>query len=78
VWVCANRCPRFCTNRSVRDGWVFQLFLRIDHETGEHSEATGEGFDCYRSEISGQRCGIVAKRFGLLKNFSRKQMVDDY
>src|SRR5205823_8983717 len=72
----ANRCP-FGQIAAVRD-WL-GIQARIDHSPDEHPKRTVMGFDCSRSEISGQRLwGLFAKRFGAAEEFFEKHMVMNY
>src|SRR5205085_4854064 len=59
---------------AVRD-WL-GIQARIDHSPDEHPKRTVMGFDCSRSEISGQRLwGLFAKRFGAAEEFFEKHVV---
>ena len=62
---------------AVRD-WL-GIQARIDHSPDEHPKRPVMGFDCSRSEISGQRLwGLFAKRFGAAEEFFEKHMVMNY
>jgi single-strand selective monofunctional uracil DNA glycosylase len=62
---------------AVRD-WL-GIQARIDHSPGEHPKRPVLGFDCSRSEISGERLwGLFAKRFGAAEKFFREHMVMNY
>ena len=62
---------------AVRD-WL-GIHARIDHARDEHPKRPVTGFDCLRSEISGQRLwGLFAKRFGSAEKFFEEQMVMNY
>jgi single-strand selective monofunctional uracil DNA glycosylase len=62
---------------AVRD-WL-GIQTRIDHSPDEHPKRPVLGFDCSRSEISGQRLwGLFAKRFGAAEKFFREHMVMNY
>jgi len=69
-------------SRSVKSppcaiGWVFTQEL-IMHGT-EHPKRPVTGFDCSRSEISGNACGgLFAKRFGSAAKFFQEHMVMNY
>ena len=62
---------------AVRD-WL-GITARIDHPRKENSKRPVLGFDCPRSEISGERLwGLFAKRFGSADKFFREQIVMNY
>jgi single-strand selective monofunctional uracil DNA glycosylase len=62
---------------AVRD-WL-GIQVRIDHAPDEHPKRPVLGFDCTRSEISGQRLwGLFAKRFGAAERFFQEHMVMNY
>jgi len=62
---------------AVRD-WL-GIQTRIDHWPDEHPKRPVMGFDCARSEISGQRLwGLFAKRFGAAEEFFEEHMVMNY
>ena len=62
---------------AVRD-WL-GIQVRIDHARDEHPKRPVLGFDCSRSEISGQRLwGLFAKRFGAAEQFFQEHMVMNY
>jgi single-strand selective monofunctional uracil DNA glycosylase len=62
---------------AVRD-WL-GIHARIDHASDEHPKRPVLGFDCSRSEISGQRLwGLFAKRFGSAETFFQEHMVMNY
>jgi single-strand selective monofunctional uracil DNA glycosylase len=62
---------------AVRD-WL-GIQVRIDHAPDEHPKRPVLGFDCSRSEISGQRLwGLFAKRFGAAERFFQEHMVMNY
>ena len=62
---------------AVRD-WL-GIQARIDHAPDEHPKRPVLGFDCSRSEISGQRLwGLFAKRFGAAEKFFQEHMVMNY
>src|SRR5438270_7364781 len=59
---------------AVRD-WL-AIRARIDRAREEHPKRPVRGFDCLRSEISGQRLwGLFAKRFGSPGKFFQEHMV---
>jgi single-strand selective monofunctional uracil DNA glycosylase len=62
---------------AVRD-WL-GIQVRIDHAPDEHPKRPVLGFDCSRSEISGQRLwGLFAERFGAAERFFQEHMVMNY
>jgi single-strand selective monofunctional uracil DNA glycosylase len=62
---------------AVRD-WL-GIQARIDHSPDEHPKRPVVGFDCARSEISGERLwGLFAKRFGTAEKFFEEHMVMNY
>ncbi len=62
---------------AVRD-WL-GISARIDKPQREHPRRPVTGFDCHRSEISGERLwGLFAKRFGPAEKFFREHMVMNY
>ena len=62
---------------AVRD-WL-GIEAKIDRPPNEHSKRLVTGFDCPRSEISGERLwGLFAKRFGTAPNFFREHFVVNY
>jgi single-strand selective monofunctional uracil DNA glycosylase len=62
---------------AVRD-WL-GIQAKIDHQPDEHPKRPVTGFDCPRSEISGQRLwGLFAKRFGAAAKFFQEHMVMNY
>jgi single-strand selective monofunctional uracil DNA glycosylase len=62
---------------AVRD-WL-GIQTRIDHAPDEHPKRPVLGFDCSRSEISGQRLWrLFAKRFGSAEEFFQEHMVMNY
>ena len=62
---------------AVRD-WL-GIQVRIDRSPDEHPKRPVLGFDCSRSEISGQRLwGLFAKRFGAAEKFFVEHMVMNY
>jgi single-strand selective monofunctional uracil DNA glycosylase len=62
---------------AVRD-WL-GIQARIDHSPDEHPKRPVMGFDCARSEISGQRLwGLFAKRFGAAEEFFEEHTVMNY
>jgi single-strand selective monofunctional uracil DNA glycosylase len=62
---------------AVRD-WL-GIQARIDHSPDGHPKRPVLGFDCSRSEISGQRLwGLFAKRFGSAEKFFQEHMVMNY
>jgi single-strand selective monofunctional uracil DNA glycosylase len=59
-------------------GWL-GIHARIDHSRHEHPKRPVLGFDCSRSEVSGQRLwGLFAKRFGSAEKFFQEHMVINY
>src|SRR5262249_23117036 len=59
---------------AVRD-WL-GIQAKIDKPKREHPKRLILGFDCHRSEISGERLwGLFAKRFGPAENFFRQYIV---
>jgi single-strand selective monofunctional uracil DNA glycosylase len=62
---------------AVRD-WL-GIFSPIDRPPREHPKRAVTGFDCQRSEVSGERLwGLFAKRFGTPGKFFRDHMVVNY
>ena len=62
---------------AVRD-WL-GITTRIDKPKFENPSRPVTGFDCHRSEISGERLwGLFAKRFGTADKFFRDHMVMNY
>ena len=62
---------------AVRD-WL-GIQARIHHSPDEHPKRPVMGFDCPRSEISGQRLwGLFARRFGSAETFFQEHMVMNY
>ena len=62
---------------AVRD-WM-GIFAKIDKPRLEHPKRPVVGFDCRRSEISGERLwGLFSKRFGTAENFFREHIVMNY
>ncbi len=62
---------------AVRD-WL-GLSGRIEKPVREHSARPIQGFDCHRSEVSGERLwGLFAKRFGPAPSFFRDHLVMNY
>ena len=62
---------------AVRD-WL-GICAKIDKPKSEHPKRPVTGFDCHRSEISGERLwGLFAKRFGTAKKFFREHLVVNY
>jgi single-strand selective monofunctional uracil DNA glycosylase len=62
---------------AVRD-WL-RIEARIERPPDEHPKRPGMGFNCARSEISGQRLwGLFAKRFGSAEKFFQEHMVINY
>jgi single-strand selective monofunctional uracil DNA glycosylase len=62
---------------AVRD-WL-GITAKIDKPKREHPKRPVLGFDCHRSEISGERLwGLFAKRFGTAENFFREHIVMNY
>jgi len=62
---------------AVRD-WL-GIETKIDHPTNEHPKRRVTGFECTRSEISGERLwGLFAQRFGTAENFFREHFVANY
>ena len=52
---------------------------KIDRPKKENPKRPILGFDCHRSEISGERLwGLFAKRFGTAENFFREHIVMNY
>ena len=62
---------------AVRD-WL-GLETQIDRPPREHPKRPVTGFECHRSEISGERLwGLFAKRFGTPAKFFRDHLVMNY
>lgn len=62
---------------AVRD-WL-GIRASIDRPRNEHSKRPVLGFDCHRSEVSGERLwGLFAKRFGTADKFFQEHMVVNY
>jgi len=62
---------------AVRD-WL-GIETPIDRPAHEHPKRPVTGFDCHRSEISGERLwGLFAKRFGTAAKFFRDHLVMNY
>jgi single-strand selective monofunctional uracil DNA glycosylase len=62
---------------AVRD-WL-GIEAQIDNPPNEHPKRRVTGFDCKRSEISGQRLwGLFAQRFGTPKKFFVEHFVANY
>lgn len=62
---------------AVRD-WL-GLTAPVDRPPNEHPKRLVTGFDCHRSEVSGERLwGLFAKRFGTPGKFFRKHFVVNY
>src|SRR5215467_7686911 len=62
---------------AVRD-WL-GIETKIDRPRKEHPKRPVLGFDCHRSEISGERLwGLFAKRFVTAGNFFREHIVMNY
>jgi single-strand selective monofunctional uracil DNA glycosylase len=62
---------------AVRD-WL-GITARIDKPPEENPKRLVLGFDCHRSEISGERLwGLFAKRFGSAEKFFREHIVMNY
>jgi len=62
---------------AVRD-WL-DIQAKIDRPPNEHPKRPVFGFDCHRSEISGERLwGLFAKRFGTADKFFREHLVMNY
>ncbi|PYI91939.1 MAG: single-stranded DNA-binding protein [Verrucomicrobia bacterium] len=62
---------------AVRD-WL-GIETQIDRPPREHPKRLVTGFDCHRSEVSGERLwGLFAKRFGTAENFFRDHFVANY
>jgi single-strand selective monofunctional uracil DNA glycosylase len=62
---------------AVRD-WL-GIETKIDRPAGEHPKRPVTGFDCHRSEVSGERLwGLFAKRFGAAEKFFREHIVMNY
>jgi single-strand selective monofunctional uracil DNA glycosylase len=62
---------------AVRD-WL-GIRAPIDRPIDEHPKRPVTGFDCARSEVSGERLwGLFAKRFGTAARFSEEHMVMNY
>src|SRR5256714_5507975 len=62
---------------AVRD-WL-GIQTQIDRPPHEHPKRLVTGFDCHRSEVSGERLwGLFAKRFGTAENFFRAHIVINY
>ena len=62
---------------AVRD-WL-GIETKIDRPPDEHPKRLVTGFDCHRSEVSGERLwGLFAKRFGTPEKFFRDHLVMNY
>jgi single-strand selective monofunctional uracil DNA glycosylase len=62
---------------AVRD-WL-GIVAKIDKPKFEHPKRPVAGFDCHRSEISGERLwGLFRERFGTVAEFFREHMVMNY
>src|SRR5216110_2838913 len=62
---------------AVRD-WL-DIETKIDRPPNEHPKRPVTGFNCHRSEISGERLwGLFAKRFGTPEKFFRDHIVMNY
>ena len=62
---------------AVRD-WL-GITAKIDKPRKEHPKRSVLGFDCHRSEMSGERLwGLFQKLFGTAKNFFREHIVINY
>ena len=62
---------------AVRD-WL-GIETNIDRPPDEHPKRPVTGFDCHRSEVSGERLwGLFAKRFGTADKFFRDHFVANY
>jgi single-strand selective monofunctional uracil DNA glycosylase len=62
---------------AVRD-WL-GIETPIDHPPNEHPKRPVTGFNCHRSEVSGERLwGLFAKRFGTAGKFFRDHLVVNY
>jgi single-strand selective monofunctional uracil DNA glycosylase len=62
---------------AVRD-WL-DIETKIDRPPDEHPKRPVTGFDCHRSEVSGERLwGLFAKRFGTAEKFFRDHLVVNY
>jgi single-strand selective monofunctional uracil DNA glycosylase len=62
---------------AVRD-WL-GISAKIDNRPNEHPKRPIAGFDCKRSEVSGERLwGLFAKRFGTAEKFFAEHFVANY
>jgi len=62
---------------AVRD-WL-GIETKIDRPPNEHPKRPVTGFNCHRSEVSGERLwGLFAKRFGTHEKFFREHLVVNY
>jgi single-strand selective monofunctional uracil DNA glycosylase len=62
---------------AVRD-WL-GIETKIDRPPHEHPKRPVTGFNCHRSEVSGERLwGLFAKRFGTPEKFFRDHLVANY
>lgn len=62
---------------AVRD-WL-GIETQIDHPPNEHPKRPIAGFDCHRSEVSGERLwGLFAKRFGTPEKFFHAHFVANF
>jgi single-strand selective monofunctional uracil DNA glycosylase len=62
---------------AVRD-WL-GIETKIDRPPNEHPKRLVTGFNCHRSEVSGERLlGLFAKRFGTPDKFFREHFVANY
>src|ERR1041385_8587699 len=58
--------------------WL-KIECRIDRPKHEHPRRPIAGFDCVRSEVSGQRLwGLFAQRFGVAQEFFSEHIVMNY
>ena len=58
--------------------WL-DIETKIDRPPNEHPKRPVTGFDCHRSEVSGERLwGLFAKRFGTAEKFFRDHLVVNY
>jgi len=59
-------------------GWL-GIEAQIDRPPDEHPKRPVTGFNCHRSEVSGERLwGLFAKRFGTAEKFFREHIVMNY
>lgn len=76
-WGMAQTGVPFGQVEAVRD-WL-GIDARIDRPASENPKRPIQGFDCRRSEVSGQRLwGLFRDRFGVAQEFFREHFVFNY